>query len=218
MVDVLSKFGKHRAMQHAIPLSAPARLFALLIAIAALGGQFTLTGLDLAEGDSLLGTLWGQARYFTNLMVYLTGAYCAVIAYRGEIKSVSWVSGITTWIVMVGLVYQVLLAKDHNPSGIKAVINEIQHAGVPAAMLLFWLAFVSRGDLIYRQALYWIACPLAYAVYATARGLGDGVFPYFFLNPDKTGWLGVLAYIIGLGAIFYLAGALLVWISRKRGT
>jgi hypothetical protein len=63
--------------------------------------------------------------------------------------------------------------------------------------------------------LVWVACPLVYAVYAIARGLADGTFPYFFLNPDKTGWIGVGAYLIGLGALFYLAGALLVFVAQK---
>jgi hypothetical protein len=63
--------------------------------------------------------------------------------------------------------------------------------------------------------LVWIICPLAYAVYARIRGLAAGTFPYFFLNPETTGWLGVVAYILGLGAVFYVAGALLVLVSRR---
>jgi hypothetical protein len=124
-------------------------------------------------------------------------------------------AALTSWIVMVGIVYHALLAADHNPIGLDAVINVIQHTAVPIAALAFWGLYVPKHGLGFQSPLVWIICPLAYAVYALIRGLADGTFPYFFLNPETTGWLGVVAYILGLGAVYYVAGALLVLVSRR---
>lgn len=196
-------------------LTRPETLFALLIAAAALGGQITQTVLDLGEGMGLFQSLWRQARYFTVLMVIATGVTFAVMALRCRHVSAGWTTALTSWIVMVGIVYHALLAADHNPTGIRAVINEIQHTAVPIATLVFWVVFSPKAGLGYMQPLAWIICPLGYSIYAMVRGLFDGTFPYFFLNPETTGWLGVAAYIFGLGALFYVAGALLVLIARR---
>lgn len=196
-------------------MTSTQRLFALLIAVAALGAQMTQTILDLGEGMGLFQSLWRQARYFTVLMVVTTGITFALMVLRNRHSSANWIAALTTWIVMVGIVYHALLAADHNPTGIRAVINEIQHTAVPIATLVFWIAFAPKAGLTFAQPLIWVACPLGYSLYAMVRGMFDGVFPYFFLNPETTGWLGVFAYLVGLGALFYLAGALLVLLSRR---
>jgi hypothetical protein len=196
-------------------LSSTARFTAALIAIAALAAQVTQTVLDMSEGMGLFESLWRQARYFTVLMVVTTGILMAAMTIRGRMSSTGTLTAVTVWIVMVGLVYHALLAATHHPAGIEVTINEIQHTAVPITMLLFWLGFAPKAGLTFVQPLVWVACPLVYAVYAIARGLADGTFPYFFLNPDKTGWIGVGAYLIGLGALFYLAGALLVFVAQK---
>ena len=196
-------------------LTSTQRLFAALIAIAALGAQITQTVLDLGEGMGLLESLWRQARYFTVLMVVATGVTFALMVMRRAHASVGWMSAVTTWIVMVGIVYLALLAADHNPTGINAVINEIQHTAVPIATLAFWVAFAPKAGLTFMQPLVWVICPLGYSIYAMVRGLFDGRFPYFFLNPETTGWFGVFAYMVGLGALFYVAGALLVLVAKR---
>lgn len=196
-------------------LTSTQRLFALLIAVAALGAQVAQTVLDLGEGIGLLQSLWRQARYFTALMVVTTGITFALMVLRQRHAGTGWMAAVTTWIVMVGIVYHALLAADHNPTGIHAVINEVQHTAVPIATLAFWIAFAPKAGLNFLQPLIWVACPLGYSVYAMVRGLFDGTFPYFFLKPETTGWLGVLAYLIGLGALFYVAGALLVLIAKR---
>ncbi|WP_370228358.1 Pr6Pr family membrane protein [Cognatishimia sp.] len=191
------------------------RACAAVIAIAALGAQVIQTGLDLSDGMGLLESLWRQARYFTVLMVVTTGVTFAAMALRNAHRSAGWMTAVTSWIVMVGIVYHALLAADHNPTGIRAVINEIQHTAVPIATLVFWAMFSPKAGLSFKAPLVWVACPLGYSVYAMIRGLFDGKFPYFFLNPETTGWLGVLAYMVGLGALFYVAGALMVLASRR---
>ena len=196
-------------------LTQTGRLFAGLIAISALGAQAVQTILDLQDGMGLFQSLWRQARYFTVLMVVTTGVTYAVMLVQDRDRSAAWLAALTSWIVMVGLVYHALLASDHSPTGIRAIINVIQHTAVPLAALFYWVAFAPKSGLTFAHPAIWVICPLGYAAFALVRGLFDDTFPYFFLNPETTGWFGVLAYLIGLGALFYVAGALLV-IAAKR--
>lgn len=196
-------------------LTGTARLVAALIAILALGSQLTTTILDVKEGMGLLEVLWRKARYFTSLMVVLTGIYFAVLTRRGSFQGPGFVAAVTSWIIVVGVVYQALLAADHNPTGIEAIANEIDHSVVPILTLIFWIAFAPKSGLTFSSPTLWILCPMGYAIYALLRGLMDGKFPYFFLNPETQGWVGVTLYILGLGAFFYVVGAILVVIAKR---
>lgn len=214
MLDLSGRRGKPQRMGEKVPLSKPARAIAALIAAAALGGQVIQTYMDALEGMPIAESLWRQLRYFTVWMAFTVAATYGLMALRNRHVNKLWSAALTTWIVMVGIIYQALLAADHNPVGILAVTNEIQHTIVPLAVLLFWAFHIPKAGLTFLNALSWIICPLIYAVYATVRGIFDGRFPYFFLNPEVTGWLGVGAYVLGLGALFFIAGALLVLFSR----
>ncbi len=86
---------------------------------------------------------------------------------------------------------------------------------MPVAFLLLWLGHAPKAPLAYTHSAIWTLCPLAYVGYAMGRASIDGVYPYFFLNPEKLGWGGVLAYVLGLGAAFFLSGCVLVWTARR---
>ena len=191
-------------------------LCALLITLCAFGTLTLQTSVDLGEGRSLPDALWSQARYFTNLMVLAVGLVFAATTLRRS-TTPGWITALTVWIVLVGVVYHALLAATHDPEGLDITVNLFQHTLIPAGVLLFWWLFAPKHGLTYAHPALWLACPLGYVGYAMARGASDGTYPYFFLNPVKTGGIGVLAYVIGLGAVFYLSGAALVLLARRKG-
>lgn len=192
---------------------APHRLAVALLALAAWGTLILQAGIDLGEGDTLLASLWADARFFTNLSVLLLALCATLFAVRGW-GGPSLPAALVVWMSLTGGVYHALLAVNHHPEGWDILVNVFQHTVLPLGMLLIWLGFAPKAGLRWRDPVLWTGWPLIYAVYGLARGLADGTFPYFFLNPDKTGWLGVGAYILGLGAVFYLAGLLVLGLAR----
>lgn len=189
------------------------RITAALLALAACGTLALQTGIDLASGITLGQSVWDQALFFTNLTVLAVALICGWTALRGW-PGIAWTAGLVVWIVLTGAVYHVLLAKTHNPQGWDVVVNVFQHTAVPIGVALAWVAFAPKAGLHAGHALIWTAWPLIYAIYGLLRGLASGRFPYFFLDPVKSGWVGVGLYILGLGAVFFCVGALLVGIAR----
>lgn len=186
----------------------------ILLAASAWGTLFLQAGIDLSQGDALWVSIWKDARFFTNLSVFLLALCASVFALRGW-TGPSLPAALVVWMSLTGGVYHALLAATHHPEGWDILVNIFQHTVLPIGAFLVWLAFAPKVGLRMVHPLIWTAWPTIYAVYALLRGLSDGTFPYFFLNPDKTGWLGVGAYIIGLGLVFYLAGLLVLALAKR---
>ncbi len=200
-------------------LSAPARRTALLLAVVTLVAlllQYALlVGTFAAEGKSPLQALWRFLGYFTLLTNSWVALMMAATA-AGRAISARWMTATTLAILLVGIVYHLLLAQQHNPVGWDSVANQLVHTIVPAAMLAWWLAFVDRAALKMRDVGVFIAWPMAYTVYVLLRGAFDGWYPYFFLDVPALGLPRVLLNIAGLGAAFALSGLGFVALGRIR--
>ncbi len=194
-------------------LSVPARIAVGLVssvALASIGIEFAVR----IEESGVLATLWELARYFT----YLTSAGLAMAlgaaALRGRWPGTALPAAISVWIAVTGIVYHVLLAQSHNPQGMQVLSNLGLHTLVPVGCITVWIAFCPKHGMTYFDPLVWTVWPLVYALYALLRGLVDGEFPYFFLDPSASGISPVIAYIICLGMFFVLSGCFLVMLTR----
>ena len=196
-------------------MTSNSRLVVLIISALAWAALAVQTAVDLSAGDGLATSLWTQLRYFTNTTVLAVALLFGWAAIQGRWPHPGWPAAITVWIVLVGVVYHALLAATHHPEGWDVLVNIVQHTILPVAVLIAWLTVFPQHGLAVRHAIYWVAYPLGYATYAIVRGLIDGKFPYFFLDPVKTGVPGVIGFIIGLGALFFISGLLIVWVARK---
>ena len=176
-------------------------------AFAALGLQYSV---DLPEWGPL-GTLWREARYFTILTNLLVALARARAALMGRAPGPRLAGGLVLWICIVGLVYHLLLYAPHQGRAFWA--DHGLHTGVPIAMTLWWLAF-GRARLGWRLAAIWLAWPLAYCLYAVARGALDGIYPYFFIDLNKLTAAQFARNFIGLLVAFWLLGLLLVGLTR----
>lgn len=190
-------------------LSVPARIAAGLVAFAAL----VSIGIEFAiklEDSGVASALWSMARYFT----YLTNATVVLVlgaaVMRGRWTGTSLPAALSVWIVATGIVYHVLLAKADGQQGIQALSDFGLHTAVPIGCFAVWAVYCPKHGLTYLSPLMWAVWPLVYAVYALLRGLTDGKYPYFFLDPAGSGLTVVIAYIVGLGLFFILSGSLLV--------
>ncbi|KMW58525.1 Integral membrane protein [Candidatus Rhodobacter oscarellae] len=197
-----------------LTLSPAAKTATIAITLAALGTLLLQTAVDVSSGQKLGASLWIQARFFTNLMILAVALIFALTWRRGAWPGASLPAALTVWIVLVGVIYHALLAADHDPEGWDVLVNIFQHTAIPLAVLGTWALLAPKAGLGWRDAVIWLGCPIGYAAYAILRGLLDGAFPYFFLNPVKSGWLGVGLYVIGIGVLFLVTGLLLVALAR----
>lgn len=198
-------------------LSPVARVFAALIAVmaaASLWAQFVTSQIQNPE-EGVLTTLWRLGRFFTILTNLMVSVSLFSIAFRGRVASSIWIGGVTLWIAITGVVYHLLLSStDGDKAGIGWWANFGVHTSVPIAVVLWWLAFGPREGLGVKAALMWMLWPLIYVCYALGRGQLDGTYPYFFTNPDKIGWIGVVQWTAILAGSFFVAGLVLIAVAR----
>ncbi len=185
-----------------------------MVALAAIALQFIEEWRQMGAGATTAAVLWTMARYFTILTNALVAGVLGYAAMTGRWPGAGWPAGTTVWIIAVGVVYHALLAATHNPQGLEVWSNILFHSVVPLGTAALWLTAAPKAGLTFLAPVVWTFYPLAYALYALLRGLSDGTFPYFFLDPEKSGALGVAAYILGLGAFFLAVGCMLVGITR----
>ena len=105
--------------------------------------------------------------------------------------------------------------------GVRRVSNFLVHYLVPALTVLEWLCVADKRGLGLRDAVLWLAVPLAYFVFLLLRARTGAVitavgrlWPYGFLDPDILGtrrWLrNLAATLVG----FFILGLLLLGIGR----
>ena len=167
------------------------------------------------QTHDVLTTLWNLARFFTiigNLAVAITMTAVAL----GKRVSPIVLGGLTLAILLVGIVYATLLKGLHPLSGPRLVANYLLHDVSPIAMAAYWLLFAPRGRLKSSAPWWWVLFPLAYLIYALARGQIEHRYPYPFIDVAKLGWTQVALNSAGIAFAFILAGFLLVWLDGWR--
>lgn len=151
------------------------RITALCIA---LGGTLSRIFLSL---DGELGS--NVFLYFTVQSNMLVCIFLA-IELLGRLKPMKPAvqGGVLMYIVITGLVYNILLAPGWHPEGIDLIITTINHTITPLLFLLDWILSQEYGTYRIKHLLYWLIYPLCYAVFASIEGSITGKFRYFFMD------------------------------------
>lgn len=187
--------------------------------VTAIGGWAGL-GVQLAimlEAMALGPALWRFLGFFT----IVTNVLVAVMATRIALGRDTGVSGpaarmaITAAILLVGIAYWFLLAPLWTPTGWQLVADISLHTVQPVLAGALWLA-MRDGSLGWRDVPKAAVWPALYAVYALARGAGDGWYAYWFLNPKDQSLVELLVSIAGLSLLVMAIGAVLVAIDRAQ--
>lgn len=183
--------------------------------------QYWLLYVDMTpNGASPLNVLWRFYAYFT----LLTNTFVTLVLARAALKPDS-LTGLNaprvelmavTSIMFVCIVYNLLLASRWDPQGWQKVADVIVHNAVPPMFLLFW-ALRPHGALKWTDAAFAALWPLAYAIYGLTRGLFDGFYPYFFMDPTSASYGQIALNLTGLVAAFAVGALLLFCISRALG-
>ena len=114
--------------------------------------------------------------------------------------------------IIVGVVYHALLgdsALDPRDYGYDwpRVPNAIIHTYAPVLIVVDYLISLKGPRPKLREALWVVIYPLAWLGLSIIRGLSDGWWPYWFINPGSEGGVvGMLTYIAVIAAAFIVLG------------
>ena len=168
-------------------------------------GQLVLMLTNLQT--DLLESLVRFISYFTILTNTLVAVYYGMHFRCGDrswITRPGAVTAVTAFILIVGIVYQVVLRWTWSPTGWNWVVDELLHSVVPTYALIYYVLFSDRADHRFRRIAPWLAYPIVYFALILLRGGVSGFYPYPFVDVTNLGysqvWQNAL-YITGFAVL-----------------
>ncbi|MDP4586276.1 MAG: Pr6Pr family membrane protein [Microbacteriaceae bacterium] len=177
--------------------------------------------------DRLIQGIFNPTHYFQyftiqtsviNIVVLLIGGIFGVMRKNDPHWYSTMRASIVSYAIVTGVIYNLLLAGFPATDGYVASFSfpgDMQHIWAPLFIAVEWLLMPGRTRL--RWGVLWISAvyPLVWVVGSLIRGLvGDGWFPYFFLNVTDMGIAGVVAYIAAIAAFVVGNAAIAVAVGR----
>ena len=118
----------------------------------------------------------------------------------------------TVSMIIVGVVYHSLLgdsAVDPRDIGYQwpVVPNLVIHTYAPILIVVDYLISIKGYKPSWKKAWWVVVYPLAWLAFSLVRGLLDGWWPYWFINPNSEGGVvGMLTYVLIIAAGFIALG------------
>ena len=144
------------------------------------------------------------ALFFTAKIYNLKGFFFNLFRSKGSLTAV------TTFILIVGLVYQFILRKTWHPTGLQMIVDELLHTLIPLFMLVYWLMNVQKENLQMKPIFKWLLYPAVYLILIMSRGYFSHYYPYPFINRDEIGFDQVL-----YNSLFILIFTIFVFLILK---
>ena len=158
--------------------------------------------------------------YFTILTNLLVAICCTIIVLNPSSKwgnffsSQKTLTAITVYILVVGLIYNIILRFIWNPQGLQKIVDELLHSVVPVLFLLLWIFSVKKKTLKWKAFLPWLIYPLTFLVFILIRGAFSGFYPYPFMDVTKLGYQKVFINSLGVTIIFIILSALFIVVAN----
>ena len=130
-------------------------------------------------------------------------------------SGISVQTAIALYIIVVGLVYNLVLRGIVVQTGWHLIVNNILHVLNPILYILYWTFFSPKDKLNWKNGIYWTIFPVIYLVYSLIRGAILNWYPYPFLNAGNIGYEKVFINITAMIVLFFIAGLLLIVINNK---
>ena len=196
----------------------------LFLIFAALSGSFALIlQFYLMLTNSKNGIAFTITNYFsfftilTNTLV--TIFYFSMLLPKSKAHAFFSKPGhstaVTLYILIVGLVYQLILRFTWSPEGIAMIVDELLHSVNPLLFLIAWIFIFKKNNLNWSLLLKWLIYPLAYLVYSLIRGSIVNWYPYPFIDVTKIGIQQSLVNSLMVTAMFVLIGSLLLAVEKR---
>ncbi|WP_462249571.1 Pr6Pr family membrane protein [Ferruginibacter sp.] len=162
-------------------------------------------------------------RYFsfftilTNILVAVsfTQVYLKGITDKGNFFTRPKIlTAIAVYITIVGLIYNLILRFLWAPVGMAKLVDELLHTLIPVAYILFWVKFVPKQYMEWRNVLPWTIYPLVYLGYTLLRGPSAQWYPYPFVDVISLGYNKVLVNSAMVCAVFIFFSFLFIGIAK----
>lgn len=127
----------------------------------------------------------------TNTIVFICSA---LLLFGGRSKANAFfrkcttITAITVYILIVGIVFNLLLRPVLDLQGHHLIVSEIFHTVVPLLFFFFWLFFVSPEKISFKVIPYWLIYPIIYIIYTLFHGLATEFYPYPFIDATQLGF------------------------------
>ncbi|MEO5563980.1 MAG: Pr6Pr family membrane protein [Chitinophagaceae bacterium] len=204
-------------------LSKNARLFAFFTCFITWAGLVLQYYIVVKNADKIgLTAIESTTQFFgyftilSNILVAIS--LTAVLYRRGPLyrffSNFSSQTAVGVYIFLVGLGYNILLRHLYELKGLQIIANEIQHLIVPVLYTLYWLFFLPKSRLSWKNILPWLIFPFFYVVFALIRGTIDGFYPYPFIDVKDLGYAAVIKNAAGLLVVLVIVSVLFIGVAR----
>ena len=156
---------------------------------------------------TILTNLW-VALFFTCKIFPFT-KHLTIFNKRGILTA------LTTFILIVGLVYQFVLRGIWQPHGMQRIVDELLHTIVPLFVLFYWIIFSGKEKINFGDTAIWLLYPLVYFLSVLLRGHFSNYYPYPFLNISVIGVEKVLINSVIILLFMLVIMAILVGVKNK---
>ena len=151
----------------------------------------------------------------TNILVALYFTSRISIFYISKSSKSVNLTALTAFILVVGLVYQIILRGTWQPTGLQKIIDELLHSVIPLFVFLYWLKFANKTDLIFKNIKIWFWYPIGYFLYIIIRGHFSNFYPYPFVNVTEMGYPQVIINSVIVSLFFLFIMGTLIFIGNK---
>lgn len=196
-----------------------------LAAIIALAGAFAVIAQlssNIIINKAGLTVIEHLLRFFTfftiltNLLVTVCCA-CTAAGANNFFTKPQVQNATVVYITIVGIIYNAVLRGQFVLTGMDVLLNEILHVVVPALYIIYWVLFVPKIKLQWKDALPWLWYPFIYLIVVLIRGAFSAYYPYPFINVTAIGYGKALLNSSFVTVAFLLVSLLFIGIAKWLG-
>lgn len=152
----------------------------------------------------------------TNSLVAIFFSYRLITdSKKKKQKANGRLSALTVYILVVGIVYQLVLRPIWDPKGLQKVVDELLHTVIPLLVLLFWYLYEQKHKLTWRLIPSWLIYPCVYLLFILIRGYSGHFYPYPFVNVSELGIQKVLTNSFLLFLFFGFLSLVLIVLGQR---
>ncbi len=167
--------------------------------------------------------------YFTVLTNILVALCFTFVWIKPAIKNGFWLSPIIktallVYILVVGIIYNAILRFLWAPTGLQKIVDELLHLVIPMLFVIYWIYFVPKESLQWKNAFNWLLYPFIYLLYILARGAASATnfYPYPFVDVYNHGYQKVMISCVLMLLLFLMLSLIFIGLgrfaARKKGS
>jgi hypothetical protein len=169
---------------------------------------------------SIPETLLRYFGFFTILTNILVAASFTMVYLKGISENGHFLTrpktltATTVYITIVGLIYNVILRFQWAPQGLAKLVDELLHSVIPVLFIFFWVKFVPKQNILWKNIFPWLIYPLVYLGYTLLRGSFAAWYPYPFINVIDLGYGKVFMNSAMVTVAFFVIAVLFAGIAK----